>query len=84
MEPYFGRFAGSFQDVTGNGISGQIYFVNSHSLFLYNFTYDGQGTGNVDKLNVSQCAGLVKGQWCLSAGEVLLLLQSAAVCRHSD
>ena len=46
VEPYLGRFAGSFQDFGGNGITGDLYLVNNHALFLYNFSYDGQGTGN--------------------------------------
>ncbi|KAI2803162.1 hypothetical protein BLOT_007285 [Blomia tropicalis] len=44
VEPYLGRFAGSFQDFGGNGITGDLYLVNNHALFLYNFSYDGQGT----------------------------------------
>lgn len=47
IEPYFGRFAGSFQDFGPNFITGDVYFVNRQAMFLYNFSYDGQGAGNI-------------------------------------
>lgn len=46
IDPYFGRFAGSFQDFGGNGIAGDLYFVSNHAIYLSNFSYDGHGTGN--------------------------------------
>ena len=62
VEPYFGRFAGSFQDFGGNGIVGDLYFANSQALFLFNFSYDGQSTGervDVNKDRVSEAKW-----WC--------------------
>ncbi|KAH7636269.1 hypothetical protein HUG17_10239 [Dermatophagoides farinae] len=47
---YFGKYVGSFDRDWNNNhhrhhniiVAGDVYFVNKHTLFLYNFSFDGQ------------------------------------------
>ncbi|KAH9416326.1 hypothetical protein DERP_000831 [Dermatophagoides pteronyssinus] len=39
---YFGQYVGSFNHNWNNIITGDVYFVNKHTLFLYNFSFNGQ------------------------------------------
>ena len=42
---YFGQYVGSFNHNWNNIITGDVYFVNKHTLFLYNFSFNGQESG---------------------------------------
>lgn len=47
--PYFGQYAGPFQDYGHHGIEGELYLVDDRSLFLYNFSYDGLDSGKFER-----------------------------------
>ena len=52
---YFGKYVGSFDRDWNNNhhrhhniiVAGDVYFVNKHTLFLYNFSFDGQESGRI-------------------------------------
>ena len=52
---YFGKYVGSFNRDWNNNhhrhhniiVAGDVYFVNKHTLFLYNFSFDGQESGRI-------------------------------------
>lgn len=47
--PYYGKFLGKLSELH-HGVSGEVYVVDGRTLYLKDFTYDGQGPG---KLNFS-------------------------------
>lgn len=43
---YFGKLIGKLSELH-HGVSGEVYAVDSRTLYIKDFTYDGQGPGEI-------------------------------------
>lgn len=51
---YYGAHLGKLSELH-HGVSGDVYAVDSRTLFLKNFKYDGEGPGNIQTFFLSRC-----------------------------
>lgn len=51
---YYGAHLGPLSQLD-HGVSGDVYAVDSRTLFIKNFNYDGEGPGNLQFLSFSVC-----------------------------
>lgn len=60
---YYGNKIGALSQLH-HGVSGDVYAVDSRTLFLKNFNYDGQGPGKDSILFTSLCETEKKQLFC--------------------